>query len=123
MIDPRQTMDPQQFILGTAGLSASPFPVNSRYYGIELAKMVMSDGKEIIYLRRRFCPRPERFELLQEHGVSQGERLDNIAAKYLGDPEQFWRLCDANRALHPNELTDIVGRRLRITLPEGIPGG
>jgi hypothetical protein len=38
------------------------------------------------------------------------------------DAEQFWRIADANAALHPNELTAQPGRRLRITLPEGIPG-
>jgi hypothetical protein len=75
-----------------------------------------------VFLRRRFVPPPERFALLQEHTVSQGDRLDNLAAQYLGDPEQFWRLCDANAAMHPEELTDTVGRTLRITLPEGIPG-
>ncbi|MGH7229842.1 MAG: LysM domain-containing protein, partial [Nitrospiraceae bacterium] len=41
---------------------------------------------------------------------------------YVGDPEQFWRLCDANAAMRPEELTGIIGRVLRITLPEGIPG-
>ena len=54
--------------------------------------------------------------------VTQGERLDNIAANYFGDPELFWRVADANRAMHPKELTETIGRRLRITLPEGIPG-
>ena len=54
--------------------------------------------------------------------MTEGERLDNIAAQYLGDPEQFWRICDANGAMRPDELTETVGRRLRITLPEGIPG-
>jgi hypothetical protein len=58
---------------------------------------------------------------LQEHVVTQGERLDNITALYLGDPEQFWRLCDANAAMQPEELEEI-SRRLRITLPEGVPG-
>jgi hypothetical protein len=67
-------------------------------------------------------PPTERFALLQEHVVTQGERLDNITARYLGDPEQFWRLCDANAAMQPEELEEI-SRRLRITLPEGVPGG
>ena len=79
-------------------------------------------ARTIVYLRRRFVPPPERFALLQEHVVTQGDRLDNIAAHYLGDPEQFWRICDANRAMRPDELTETIGRRLRITLPEGIPG-
>ncbi len=54
--------------------------------------------------------------------MTQGERLDNIAATFLGDPELFWRLADANRAMQPEELVQTVGRRLRITLPEGITG-
>jgi hypothetical protein len=59
---------------------------------------------------------------LQEHVVVQGDRLDNITARYLSDPEQFWRVCDANAAMRPDELTEEPGRRLRITLPEGLPG-
>jgi hypothetical protein len=98
------------------------FPATSRYYSIETATLKTPDGRTVIYLRRRFLPSPDRFALLQEHTVKQGERLDNITAHYLGDPEQFWQLCDANRAMRPDELTETIGRRLRITLPEGIPG-
>src|SRR5258707_14263051 len=108
-------------------MSASPFPIPSRYHDVEIVKLTVPDGqyeqrKIIVYLKRRFVPPPENFQLLQEHTVTQGDRLDNIAAKYLGDPEQFWRICDANRAMRPDELTETIGRRLRITLPEGIPG-
>ena len=98
------------------------FPMTSRYYNVPTAELETADGKKIVYLRRRFVPPPERFELLTEHSVSEGERVDNITAKYLGDPEQFWRLCDANNAIRPEELIETIGRRLRITLPEGIPG-
>jgi hypothetical protein len=103
-------------------MSTNNFPFTSRYYGIDTAEFETPDGKKIVYLRRRFIPPPERFALLQEHIVKQGERLDNITAQYMTDPEQFWRVCDANRAMRPDELTETVGRRLRITLPEGIPG-
>jgi hypothetical protein len=98
------------------------FPAKSRYYNFETATIEGSDGRTIIYLERRFVPSPENFTLLQEHLVVQGDRLDNITARYLGDPEQFWRICDANGAMRPDELTETIGRRLRITLPEGIPG-
>jgi hypothetical protein len=98
------------------------FPPTSRYYNIETATMKTEDGRTLIFLRRRFVPPPERFSLLQEHVVVQGDRLDNITARYLVDPEQFWRVCDSNRAMRPDELTETLGRRLRITLPEGIPG-
>ena len=103
-------------------MSTNIFPPTSRYAGIDTATLVLPDGTRLIYLRRRFVPGPERFALLSEHAVKQGERLDNITARYLDDPEQFWRICDANRAVRPDELTERVGRRLRITLPEGIPG-
>ena len=98
------------------------FPPTSRYALTPTTSLVRADGTMVTYLRRRFVPAPENLALLQWHQVVQGERLDNIAAKYLGDPEQFWRLCDANRALRPQELTETIGRKLRITLPEGIPG-
>ena len=98
------------------------FPPTSRYYNIETATWQTPDGRTRVYIRRRFVPPPERFSLLQEYVVVQSDRLDNITARYLGDPEQFWRVCDSNRAMRPDELTETIGRRLRITLPEGIPG-
>jgi hypothetical protein len=97
------------------------FAPASRYHGLEIARIEV-DGEEYVYVRRRFVPPPEQLAVLGEHAVSQGERLDHVAARYLGDPEAFWRLCDANRALRPEELTEIIGRRLLITLPEGVPG-
>jgi hypothetical protein len=100
----------------------SPFPATSRYYQIETATLETAERKIIVYVRRRFVPSSDRFELLLEHTVVQGDRLDNITAKYLGDPEQFWRVCDANNAMQPDELTSVIARRLRITLPEGISG-
>ena len=98
------------------------YPPTSRYYAIETTTVELMPEKPIVYLRRRFVPPSERFALLQEHVVRQGERLDNVTAQYIEDVEQFWRLCDANRAMRPDELTETVGRVLRITLPEGIPG-
>lgn len=110
-----------QALLGGAGLQASLFPPNSRYAGLDVATLERPDGRILVYVRRRFIAPPERFALLQEHVVVQGERLDNLAARYIGDPEQFWRLCDANAVLAPEEL-ETPGRVLRITLPDGMPG-
>lgn len=101
--------------------NTNPFPPTSRYAAVPTAEWIAPDGRAIAYLRRRFLPPPERFALLQEHAVAEGDRPDNLAAQYLGDPEQFWRLCDANNVLFPTELTDTPNRRIRITLPEGIP--
>jgi hypothetical protein len=92
------------------------FSPTSRYNKTETALMKTAEGREVVYLRRRFLPR-DMGQLLTEHVVIQGDRLDNITASYLGDPEQFWRVCDANLALNPEELTSEIGRRLRIPAP------
>ncbi len=97
------------------------FPPTSRYHNLETATLETSAGQEIVYLRRRFIPQSDRFTLLQEHVVVEGDRLDNVTALYLNDPLQFWRICDANNAMNPPDLTREIGRRLRMTLPEGIP--
>ena len=114
--------NPMDVILQNVDLKTSLFPPTSRYQGIDLAALEMADGTAVIYLRRRFVPQPERFELIQEHTVEEGDRLDNITARYLGDPEQFWRIADANCAMRPGKLTEEIGRRLRITHPADIPG-
>lgn len=99
-------------------------PATSRYHGVGTARHRLVDGREVAYLKRRFLPQPGRFAVIGEHLVEEGDRMDLIAARHLGDPLQFWRICDANTAMHPDALTapDRVGTRLRIALPEGVPG-
>jgi hypothetical protein len=97
------------------------FPAGSRYHGVPTKTHLAADGRVVVYLARRFVPPSARFSLLNEHTVTGGDRLDNLAAHHLGDPELFWRIADANDALRPEELTEEIGRTLRITLPEGIP--
>lgn len=115
--------DPMKAFLQAVSLTAPVFPPNSRYYGLETSTWTRSDGSVVAYVIRRFVPAPERFVTLREHAVAEGDRLDNLAARYLGDPELFWRICDANGAMRPDELVEAVGTRLRITLPEGVAGG
>lgn len=95
------------------------FPRTSRYYSIEIAKFVTPDQREIVYLRRRFLPNSASAVIIAEHSVEEGDRLDNVTAKYLGDPEQFWQVCDVNDAMLPDELTGEIGRRLKIAMPTG----
>jgi hypothetical protein len=97
------------------------FPANSRYYSTETNTFVEPDGTIVSYLRRRFLPALNRFTLLQRYQVTEGDRLDNVTAKFLGDAEQFWRLCDANPVCLPSQL-EKIGTVIRITLPDGIPG-
>ena len=115
--------DPLQELLAAGAVPTTSFPPTSRYADVGVSAFDPGDGTpRVPYLGRRFCPRAERFALLYEVGIVQGDRRDVLAARHLGDAEVWWRLADANGAVDPRTLTDTVGRRLRITLPEGVPG-
>lgn len=116
-------IDPVKAFMQANALTSSAFAPGSRYHGLDTAQWTQPDGELITYVRRRFIPPPENFATLQEHQIVEGDRLDNLAATYLGDPQQYWGICDANGAMRPDELTETLGKRLRITLPEGVPGG
>lgn len=93
------------------------FEPTSRYYQVEDASIKTKDGEKIVYKKRRFLPDWSKMILLQELKVNDGDRLDMISARVVGDPEQFWRICDANNAMHPLELTSEAGRPIRIARP------
>ncbi len=98
------------------------FETNSRYYSIETVKMTVTDSagqpRVIAFKRRRFIASSAGTVTLVEHAVTRGDRLDLITARYLGDPEQFWRVCDANNAMNPAGLTAEIGRVLRVPVPQ-----
>ena len=97
------------------------FEPNSRYHDLETAKLSArgpGGAQHVIpYKRRRFVPSGQGMTTLLEHTVAGGNRSDNLAARYLGDPEEFWRICDANDVLRPEELTEEPGRSIRIATP------
>ncbi|MFD4715213.1 LysM domain-containing protein [Streptomyces sp. NPDC058430] len=98
------------------------FEATSRYHGIATATLTLQDGRTVTYVRRRFLPQPGDLKFIGEQIVAPGDRLDRIAARQYGDPEQAWRIADANGALRPEDLTAVLGRRLRIALPTGVSG-
>jgi hypothetical protein len=97
------------------------FQPTSRYHDVETVKMTVRDSRGqprvVSYKRRRFIPSGAATTTLAEHTVTQGDRLDNLAARYVGDPEQFWRICDDNKVLRPEELTEEIGRTIKIGMP------
>jgi hypothetical protein len=101
------------------------FPTDSRYYGFSTLTYTTPGGQQITYLARRIVPQPgsPNFATIATHTVHQGDRLDLIAAKYLGDPLIFWLICDANGAIEPETLVANPGTVLNITTPQGVPGG
>jgi hypothetical protein len=95
---------------------APAFPPDSRYHGVATARHTLADGRQVRFLRRRRLPPLENLIPTGGHRVVQDDRLDRLAALYLGDPRRFWQLCDANPLLHPLELTAVIGRTVRIAL-------
>ncbi len=94
------------------------FEPTSRYANLETATYTDADGDKIAFVRRRFLPQGERLPLLVEVTVTDGDRLDLIAARTIGDPEQFWRICDGNNAMDPFDLAAEPGDVLRVTIPQ-----
>lgn len=94
------------------------FETTSRYARLKTATFTDSRGNQVTYVLRRFLPQGERQPLLVEVSVTDGDRLDLIAASTIGDPEQFWRICDANNAMDPFDLVDEPGDVLRVTVPQ-----
>jgi hypothetical protein len=96
------------------------FDKTSRYAKCEIKKLAPdttngNPGHEIRYAGRRFIPSSEEMTIIAEQTVTQGDRLDNITARHVGDPTQFWRLCDANEVMIPEELEQI-GKKIRISM-------
>lgn len=89
----------------------------SRYAGLTILVLEGSDGRGIPYISRRFLPPSGSIPLLGQIIVAQGDRLDLISSRTVGDPEQSWRICDANLAMNPVQLTSLPGRRLVVPLP------
>jgi hypothetical protein len=93
---------------------------NSRYAQVGTASLTVTrNGQpaEIRYLLRRFIPPVTGQLTFVRHQVRQGDRIDNITAKYFSDPTLFWRICDFNQVLRPNELTDTLARTIEIASP------
>lgn len=108
-------------LLQQRAIEGGGFGASSRYYGLPTATVQGPNGEVLRYVRRRFIPPASRFTVIREYVAREGDRLDNIAAHSLGDPEQYWRLCDANEVLRPEELEE-PGREMRVTLPAGLTG-
>ena len=94
----------------------------SRYDGADVASTRVADGsggeREVRYLRRRLV-RGAGAPALTHHRVAEDDRLDLVSARYYGDPTAYWRICDANVALDPDELVsrDAAGRLLVVPTP------
>jgi hypothetical protein len=103
--------------------SGGPTKQSSRYYGAPVETFTTASGQDVVYIQRRIIPQPTLYSTTQDYVVVEGDRLDNIAAKFLGDPLLYWMICDANGATDPDELTSQVGRTIQIPIASAVPSG
>jgi hypothetical protein len=90
------------------------FGPGSRYAQVPTAVFTDRDGRERPYVLARPIPSPPA-PTRQRHQMADGERLDHVAARAFGDPEQFWRICDVSAELRPDDL-ELPGRRITVPL-------
>jgi hypothetical protein len=97
------------------------FEQSSRYFALPVrlyqpaSKTNSASTQPVAYAGRRFLPNGDQMMLAGVERVErEDDRLDLVAARALGAPEMFWRICDANNALWPFDLTDTTGRTLRV---------
>lgn len=83
----------------------------SRYEKVETSQITSADGRLVAYVKVRFTPETKA---ILTHLLSQGERLDHLSFRYYKDTERFWRICDANQVLWPDELLTEAGSRILI---------
>jgi hypothetical protein len=83
----------------------------SRYEHVGELELEDAHGRLVRCKRPRYIPdTPGRLT----HVVAEHDRLDLLGDRYLGDPERYWRICDANRALWPPDLLAEPATRIQI---------
>jgi hypothetical protein len=75
----------------------------SRYAKVPENSIPDTSGRSIRYKTTRFIPDTQA---LVGHLVAGNERLDHIAWRHYRDAERYWRICDGNRALWPDDLLE-----------------
>jgi hypothetical protein len=83
------------------------FP-GSRYLSLTPYSVTRADGSVVQATR---LPAPGLQAVLGYYRRNSGDRLDQIAGRFLADATMFWHLCDANGAVVPDALAahDLVG--------------
>ena len=83
------------------------FP-GSRYLSLSPYSVTLANGNVVQATR---LPRPGPQAVLGYYRRNTGDRLDQIAARFLADATMFWHVCDANGAVVPDALAahDLVG--------------
>ncbi len=87
----------------------------SRYEKVGANQITDSTGRVIVYKKIRFIPPTPG---MVGYTVKQADRLDLVANLSFRDAQRFWRICDANDAMWPDDLL-LIGKTLEIPSSEG----
>lgn len=109
-------------LLAAGALPETSYSPSSRYYGLPVLELTAPDGSVVRYVGRRFIPQISRLPTQVAHPVQQGDRIEVLAARYLGDPLLYWRICDANLAVRPDDPL-VLGNSINIPLAASALGG
>jgi hypothetical protein len=91
------------------------FP-GSRYIASPQYNLKFKNGTVVPVVK---APTPGSPAVLGYYRRQTSDRLDQIAARFLGDATQFWRICDAGGAMVP----DALAARPLVGVPLNAPRG
>lgn len=101
----RYPLDPSQAMPGK--------PVRTRQ------RSSSDDRPAVPYLGRTLLPLPEDVARQGSYVVRAGDRIDNVSARLLGDPQLYGLLMEANGASNPALLCITPGRTLAVPAVAG----
>ena len=110
-------------LIESASATGAPTSPSSRYMGSAVRQIAGPAGVTVAYLAARILPQKSIYTSVQNYTVAQGDRLDLLASRFLGDPMLFWMIAEANGVSDPQELTEEPGRVILIPITAGIPAG
>jgi nucleoid-associated protein YgaU len=84
---------------------------NSRYSQSTVVPGMNLDGSDVMVIL--FTPPADVIVQYTYHQVTGSDRVDQLAARYYGDPTAWWKIANANPEI-VNWLALPVGRLLRI---------
>lgn len=85
------------------------FDAKSRYANLALYPVRDRRGRAVLVVP---VPDPPNETLLGFHRRHQGERVDHLAAAYLGQGTESWRICELADVMLPEALAE--GREIPI---------
>lgn len=92
------------------------FSPGSRYASVATTQITDGTARVIPYILVRFIPPTPA---VVGHSVTQGERLDQISNYYYKDAQRFWRICDANFTMWPDDEVAVPNTTILIPPSQG----